>query len=49
MEDSEKIQITIRIDKRLYEKIESLRKTENRMRSPQIEYMLKKYIEIREQ
>ena len=48
MDNKETKQITLRIDNKLYEKIMILCDKENRKISPQIEYMLKKYFEIRE-
>ena len=48
MENDDKKQLTIRIDQTLFEKIEKLSKQESRKISSQIEYMLKKYLEIKE-
>ena len=47
--EAEQKQVTLRIEKNLFEKIEKLAKKENRKISPQIEYMLKKYMEIKEE
>ena len=49
MENEEKKQFTIRIDKSLFERIEKLAKKENRSKVNQIEYMLKKYMEIKDE
>lgn len=49
MDNEEKKQFTIRIDKTLFDKIEKLAKRENRSKVNQIEYMLKKYMEIKEE
>jgi hypothetical protein len=48
MDIEEKKQLTIRLDQTLFEKVERLAKQENRKIGPQIEYMLKKYLEIKE-
>ena len=48
MDNEDKKQLTLRIDQTLFDKIEKLSKQENRKISSQIEYMLKKYLEIKE-
>lgn len=40
-------QITLRIEKNLYEEVKNLAKSESRPVSKQIEYIIKKYLEIR--
>lgn len=47
MNEDNKKQFTIRIDKDLFDQIEILAKEENRNRNLQIEYMLKKFMEIK--
>lgn len=43
-----KVNTSIRLDKELFEKVKELAKKYNRNNTQQIEYMLKKYIEIQE-
>jgi Uncharacterized protein conserved in bacteria len=47
-DETNKKQLTIRIDKSLYERISELAKKENRNKNGQVEYMLKKFMEIKE-
>ena len=48
MENDNKKQQTIRIDTNLFEKIEKLAAQEKKSITAQIEYMLSKYMEIRD-